>query len=346
MKPISLGVILLGPVAKCLLQKATVGGNWCVSLKRSDLTFGSRSFRICLPAAVAWVATAFGADAGAGFRGAVSTRIGTALKVTSSSRRSMPHGTRAGTARSRGGASGPTATNSSLSRHPRRAYCFPTRSTSGGSYGSVSGDAPRADMRRWEFLGLPCFSVDAYATLRHPRDRELPISSHLIYRPREGAVFGTVAGKSIRLVTLRSQAGMDMEAWRQAARSGGTVASNVTDWPKMQEIPTGVPAGAVRHRLTVAENAALEIYDYPGAYAQRFDGVGPGRTAGGSASHPHHGRVVWVKSPVKTGFPGGGFCIHGQPPCSNPRCIVIVQDWDSLFQALKTARQVSIVVEL
>jgi hypothetical protein len=201
-------------------------------------------------------------------------------------------------------------------------------------------------MRRREFLGPPCFAVDVYAMLRYSRDRESPMSSHLIYRPREGAVFGTVAGKSIRFAALRNQAGMDMEAWRQAARSSGTVARNVTDWPKMQELPTGVSAGAVRHRLTVAENAALEIYDYPGTYAQRFDGVGPGRAAGGSANHPHHGSVVWVKLTAKTGFPAGGFCIHGPPPCSNPRCIVIVQDWGSLFRALKTARQVSIVVEL
>ena len=127
--------------------------------------------------------------------------------------------------------------------------------------------------------------------------------------------------------------------------SSGAVAPNVTNWPKVQELRTGVSAGAVGHRLTVAENAELEIYDYPGEHAQRFDGIRPGREASGSANHPHHGRVVWVKLAIKTGSPGGGFCIHGPPPCGNPRCIVIVQDWDSLFQALKTARQLSLVVE-
>ena len=173
------------------------------------------------------------------------------------------------------------------------------------------------------------------------------MSSHLTYRPREGIVFGTVAGKAIRLATLRNQAGMDIEAWRQAAQPAGTVGPNVMNWPKLQEIRSGaVPAGAVRHRLTVAENAALEIYDYPGAYAQRFDGVDPGGAAAGSANHPHHGRVVWVKLRIKTGFPGDGFCLHGPPPCGSPRCIVIVQDWDSLFRALKTANKVSLVVEL
>ena len=167
----------------------------------------------------------------------------------------------------------------------------------------------------------------------------------LTYRPREGVVFGTVAGQAIQLATLRNHAGM--EAWRQAARSSGPVAPDVTDWPKKQEIRTGaVRAGTVEHRLAVAENAALEIYDYPGAYAQRFDGVGPGGAAAGSTSHRHHGRVVWVKLTIKTRFPDGGVCLHGPPPCGNPRCIVIVQDWDWLFHALKTARQVSMVVEL
>jgi hypothetical protein len=154
-----------------------------------------------------------------------------------------------------------------------------------------------------------------------------------------------VAGQAIRLATLRNQAGIG--EWHQAARSSGAVAPDVVDWPKMQELRTGgVPAGPVGHRLTVAENAALEIYDYPGAYAQRFDGVDQGGAAGGSTNHRHHGRVVWVKLTIKTRFPDGGVCLHGPPPCGNPRCIVIVQQWDSLFQALKTARQVSIVVEL
>ena len=172
------------------------------------------------------------------------------------------------------------------------------------------------------------------------------MSPLLTYRPREGVVFGTVAGQAIQLATLRNHAGM--EAWWQAARSSGPVAPDVTDWPKMQELRTGaVRAGTLGHKLTVAENAALEIYDYPGEYAQRFDGVDPGgAAAGGSTNHRHHGRVIWVKLTTKTRFPDGGVCLHGPPPCGNPGCIVIVQHWDSLFQALKTARHVSIVVEL
>jgi hypothetical protein len=170
------------------------------------------------------------------------------------------------------------------------------------------------------------------------------MSAHLTYRPREGAVFGMVGGKLIRLATLRSQAGLDVETWRQAVQSSGTA---VTDWNKSQEFRVGKwGTGAIGDRLTVAENTALEIYDYPGEYAQRFDGVDRGGRADGSANHKHHRRVVSVKPTLTAGLSRGGFHIHGPPPCGNPRCIVILQDWESLFQALKTARQISLIVEL
>jgi type VI secretion system secreted protein VgrG len=73
----------------------------------------------------------------------------------------------------------------------------------------------------------------------------------------------------------------------------------VTGWEKIQEIRSGectlwdhcfevpanhlvatektlvsVPVGKVTHKLNLA-NDALEIYDYPGCYAQRFDGIDP-----------------------------------------------------------------------
>jgi hypothetical protein len=162
---------------------------------------------------------------------------------------------------------------------------------------------------------------------------------HLIYRPREAVVFGTVAGRTIRLATQHTQAGID--AWQAAARSGGTAAPHhITPWEHQYESRPG-KWGTLGPRLTIAENSLLEVFDYPGEYAQRFDGV----DKGGSANHRLHGRVVLVKS-TKTGFPGGGICLHGPPSCGNPRCIVVAQQWESLYSALKAARQVSIVVEL
>src|SRR5688500_1569128 len=80
-----------------------------------------------------------------------------------------------------------------------------------------------------------------------------PMISHLTSRPREGILFGTVAGRTIRLATLRNQPALQMETWRQAAQSG----TRITGWPKLQEIRTGKAAGPVQHSLTVGENAAL-----------------------------------------------------------------------------------------
>jgi type VI secretion system secreted protein VgrG len=43
-----------------------------------------------------------------------------------------------------------------------------------------------------------------------------------------------------------------------------------------QTIPDSVGVGKVIHKLKVAGNDKLEIYDFPGAYAQRFDGIDKG----------------------------------------------------------------------
>ena len=41
-------------------------------------------------------------------------------------------------------------------------------------------------------------------------------------------------------------------------------------------ISDSVQVGSVAHKLNVANNQKLEIYDFPGEYAQRFDGVSGG----------------------------------------------------------------------
>ena len=171
---------------------------------------------------------------------------------------------------------------------------------------------------------------------------------HLTYRPRAGLLFGTVAGRSFRLQTVRQQAGLEMNPWLEAAQAGQMAPPRVTPWIKTQEIRSGsTAAGLPGKALTVADNAELEIYDYPGAYAVKKPGEAEvSRAAGWSSRHRHHHRVVWVKLTSKAGFPGGGFHIHGAPACGDPRCVVVAQDWDSLFHALKAARQASIFVEL
>lgn len=83
--------------------------------------------------------------------------------------------------------------------------------------------------------------------------------------------------------------------------SGKTPALAVFTWEKTQELRAGkvtlhdynfqlpgnalegtaiiresVRAGQVTHMLRVGGNGGLELYDYPGGYAQHFDGIGPG----------------------------------------------------------------------
>jgi hypothetical protein len=121
----------------------------------------------------------------------------------------------------------------------------------------------------------------------------------------------TISGQAIRLATLQHPT--STESWRQLALSAGG-------------------------------SAPLETFDYPGAYAQRFDGIEKGGSQ--SSTHRSHARVIWIKLTSKPGFPAGGVCLHGLPACGSPACIVIVQSYDALFHALKAARQVSIVVDL
>jgi type VI secretion system secreted protein VgrG len=44
-----------------------------------------------------------------------------------------------------------------------------------------------------------------------------------------------------------------------------------------KDIQSSVGVGSVEHKLSLGAAAKLELYDWPGEYAQRFDGVGPGR---------------------------------------------------------------------
>src|SRR5262249_44331853 len=73
-------------------------------------------------------------------------------------------------------------------------------------------------------------------------------------------------------------------AWEksQEVRSGKT-----TIWDHCFEMPdknleaveltlATVAVGSTTHKLKVGGNDSFEIYDYPGHYAQRFDGVAPG----------------------------------------------------------------------
>lgn len=87
----------------------------------------------------------------------------------------------------------------------------------------------------------------------------------------------------------------------ETVAGGNRPEDRIYDWHKLQELRSGkyllwdhtfelphkhleadktiqdsVQVGSVTHKLKVGGNDSLELYDYPGEYAQRFDGVNPG----------------------------------------------------------------------
>ncbi len=107
--------------------------------------------------------------------------------------------------------------------------------------------------------------VVANTTQSHP---EISDPSRLIYEEIEGGTRGE-------------------ERIHQWEKSQGLRSGKYTLWDHCFELPgkhleaektivETVQAGKVAHKLKVGGNDSLEIYDYPGAYAQRFDGISPG----------------------------------------------------------------------
>ena len=89
-------------------------------------------------------------------------------------------------------------------------------------------------------------------------------------------------------------------------------------------IPETVQAGRVTHRLTLGGNEGLELYDYPGGYADRFDGADPGdparlrQAAARDAAlrmEAEVARAVVVSGRSTCGAftPGGRFALTGHP---------------------------------
>lgn len=82
-------------------------------------------------------------------------------------------------------------------------------------------------------------------------------------------------------------------------------------------IADSVQVGAVTHKLKVANNDKLEIYDFPGEYAQRFDGVAPGggdRAADLQKIFDDNKRTVAIRMEQET-VPG--VIIQGSGNCRN-----------------------------
>jgi type VI secretion system secreted protein VgrG len=88
-------------------------------------------------------------------------------------------------------------------------------------------------------------------------------------------------GGTVRWLGGSPKAGHGVTEWTktQELRTGKVTLSDYTfTFPREPLLATGliqesVAVGAVTHRLRLPVNQALEVFDFPGRYAQRFDGV-------------------------------------------------------------------------
>ena len=77
-----------------------------------------------------------------------------------------------------------------------------------------------------------------------------------------------------------------------------------------------VQAGKVSHKLKVGSNDKLELYDYPGGYAQRFDGIDSGRRGQpGTVAEDLRGQQAHRRDPHAAGSGARALAIAAQRNC-------------------------------
>ena len=169
--------------------------------------------------------------------------------------------------------------------------------------------------------------------------------AQLTHRLRHNQLYAVVNGRAYSVPVLPKPDAVYNWTTRQELRPG-----KYTLWDHCFELPgtsaprTGITRGAVPTpalavRIAEGVTPTAEIYDFPGEYAQRFDGI----DKGGATSSPlpgHPGPILYV------GRRDRGVCIHGLPSFNRPGCIVVTQNWAELFRAIEQVRQVSLVLDL
>ena len=153
------------------------------------------------------------------------------------------------------------------------------------------------------------------------------MSASVIYYWRRG-VLTLAAGQIFHVQTHQTQSRIDDWQKVQERRVG-----KVTLWDHCFEraLPGG---GTVVYRIGIEASGTekMATYDFPGYYAQRFDGVDRGE---GSDSHRHSGAAVYVGGKRFETY------VHGWPPCNLPMCVVVMQQWAELFAAIAKEKELS-----
>jgi type VI secretion system secreted protein VgrG len=152
----------------------------------------------------------------------------------------------------------------------------------------------------FDFVSRLMEEEDIYYFFKHSDDSHQMVvsdstSTHPSVPVQSSAIYDEVAGE------VRTD--MRVLAWKkiQELRSG-----ECTLWDHCFELPGNhleakekaiarVPVGKVVHQLNIA-NDDLELYDYPGCYAQRFDGIDPsGRDRPSDIAHIFADRLRTVR---------------------------------------------------
>jgi hypothetical protein len=169
------------------------------------------------------------------------------------------------------------------------------------------------------------------------------VSAELTYHVRAARLSAVVAGRVFHLPTQNDPSRILSWEKVQELRSGKhTLWDHCLEPPRplagtLPTLTPGKPAATVIQRLTLESGspAAVQmgLYDWPGEYAQRFDGVGkPG------VPRTHPGSAVYV------GDRHAGMYLHGGPPCNLKRCVVVLQQWDDLIQAVAAEKELSFAI--
>jgi hypothetical protein len=143
----------------------------------------------------------------------------------------------------------------------------------------------------------------------------------LTYHPRRALLEATAGGRRFLLPIHHDDSRVTAWEHRFEIRPG-----RYAVWNHAYVLRRPRPSGSANVPYTIAtQQSALEVYDYPGGYAPRFDGVDKG---GDDAPHSHPGRSVYVGPRI------GGIYLHALPVCNLKTCIIVLHQWEDLRRAM------------
>jgi hypothetical protein len=193
------------------------------------------------------------------------------------------------------------------------------------------------------------------------------MSAILNFQVRRGVLSVAASGKRFQLATQAPPLAVVTRPGAAFGKTQAIAAGKFTLWDHCFETPqqSVAPAsprksyvGPISHGLPAGGDGKFDLYDYPGGYVNRFDGVNPsggsvvsksmlgvspgpiGGTQGrGRLPHAQTGPVIYV---------GDGKCgvhIHGWPPCTCRTCIVVKGQWVEAAKAIAGEQQLSFSIE-